>query len=215
MSATSTPFFNAHHSPIGAFASLTLGQPGCKGGFGLEREGPANEDVFVAVQDLDAHDFHALPFFAGADSTDAARYDVEGASGSMAAGAPDHAKNEKRQPVIRAFALDSVQRDFGLCRDTWRAGDLAFTIYTQLVAIPDPATAANADTAALRDALVPAVWAELTIDNRAGRKPRRGFFGNAGKDPDSRMRTWGADDFVAAGQGGHIGIFARAEPGVQ
>ncbi|MBC8040309.1 MAG: beta-xylosidase, partial [Opitutaceae bacterium] len=123
--------------------------------------------------------------------------------------------NEKRQPVIRAFALDSVQRDFGLCRDTWRAGDLAFTIYTQLVSIPDPAAAANADTAALRDALVPAVWAELTIDNRAGRKPRRGFFGYAGKDPYSMMRTWVADDFVAAGQGGHVGIFARSEPGVQ
>ncbi|WP_369404821.1 hypothetical protein [Piscibacillus salipiscarius] len=33
-------FFNAHHSPIGSFASFTLGFPGAGGGFDLEMAKP-------------------------------------------------------------------------------------------------------------------------------------------------------------------------------
>lgn len=40
-----TIFYNAHHSPIGAFASFTLGMPGAKGGLGLELQGPADQSV--------------------------------------------------------------------------------------------------------------------------------------------------------------------------
>jgi hypothetical protein len=199
----SSPFFNAHHSPVGAFATLTLGQPGAKGGFGLERGGPADEEVFIAIQDAKGPNFRALPFFSGADSTDAARYDVEAVSGST--------PGEKRLPVLRPFATTEIAREFELCRDTWRAGDLSFSIHTQTPSVPDPATAS---TAALRDALVPAVWAELTIDNRSGGAPRRGFFGFAGKDPYSFPRTWEGEGFVAVGQGPHLGIYARPAAGL-
>lgn len=196
------PWFNAHHSPIGAFATFTLGSPGARGGFGLERGGPANEDVFVAVEDREGGGFHALPFF-GPASDDATRYDVEAASQAAVADAP----------AFRPFTLAEVSRDFGVTRDTWRAGDLEFTLHTQVVPVPD-ATDAGADQAALRDALVPALWAELTIDNRDGTAPRRGFFGFTGKDPYTFMRTWAGEDFVAAGQGGQVGIFAANEPGL-
>ena len=36
-------FFNAHHSPIGAFASFTLGFPGKEGGFDLEQGRPPSK----------------------------------------------------------------------------------------------------------------------------------------------------------------------------
>ena len=42
--------FNAHHSPVGAFATFTLGFPGAKGGLGLELGGPADENIFIGVE---------------------------------------------------------------------------------------------------------------------------------------------------------------------
>jgi len=201
---TSQDLFNAHHSPIGAFATLTLGMPGAKGGFGLERGGPAEEEVFIALEEADGPDFRALPFFTpGADDSEADRYEVEGSTGT----------EENRRPSIRLkpFPLEAISRTFTLCRDTWQAGDLTFTLHTQVVPVPDPA---EAGLDALRDALVPAIWAEITIDNRSCAKTRRAFFGFNGKDPYTFMRTWTGDGFVAAGQGGHLGLFARSEAGV-
>ena len=194
-------WFNAHHSPLGAFASFTLGMPGARGGFGLERGGPAEEDVFIAIEDAAGGGFHALPFF-GAGTDDAARYEVESAV----------APGDEGLPAFRSFGREEVSRDFTATRDAWRAGDLVFTVHTQVVAIPDPETASEAE---LRAALIPAVWAELTIDNRAGTRPRRGFFGYSGKDPYTWMRTWSGPGFVAAGQGGVTAIFAPDEPGVK
>ncbi len=40
-----TIFYNAHHSPIGSFASFTLGYKGRNGGFGLELDKPAGQDI--------------------------------------------------------------------------------------------------------------------------------------------------------------------------
>ncbi len=193
-------WFNSHHAPIGAFATFTLGLPGARGGFGLERGGPADEDVYIAIEDAEGGGFHALPFF-GPASDEAARYDVEAAS----------IPAEDKIPPFRAFKLEQVSREFSAARDTWRAGDLAFTLHTQIVPAPDPAVASTEE---LRDALVPALWAELTLDNRSGLKTRRGFFGFAGKDPYSFMRTWTGEGFVAAGQGGQVAIFAATAPGI-
>jgi hypothetical protein len=203
-----SPWFNAHHAPIGAFATFTLGQPGARGGFGLERGGPADEDVYIGIEDREGGGFHALPFF-GPGADDAARYDVEAAAN------PGNASEGGR--AFRPFATTEVERDFGVARDTWRAGDLEFSLHTQVVPVPEPAARAAglvADEGALRDALIPAVWAELTLDNRGGMRPRRGFFGFAGKDPYTFPRTWEGEGFVAAGQGGQVGIFAAAEPGL-
>jgi hypothetical protein len=63
---TESIFFNAHHSPIGAFASFTLGYRGAKGGLGLEIGKPANQNVFIGLQSADGSGYEALPFFADA-----------------------------------------------------------------------------------------------------------------------------------------------------
>ena len=39
-------FFNTQHSPIGSFASFTLGAKGAVGGLGLELGKPADQNVF-------------------------------------------------------------------------------------------------------------------------------------------------------------------------
>ena len=68
--AMSPVHFNAHHSPVGAFASFTLGYPGPSGGLGLELGGPVTESVFIGAESRDGKGYEALPFFgSSADSS--------------------------------------------------------------------------------------------------------------------------------------------------
>ena len=71
-----TIFYNTQHSPIGSFASFTLGAKGQKGGLGLELGKPADQNVFIGLEDTDAKGFSCLPFFnSGID--DLSRFNIE------------------------------------------------------------------------------------------------------------------------------------------
>ncbi len=180
-------FFNAHHSPVGAFATFTLGYRGPKGGLGLELGKPADENIFIGAERRDGRGYEALPFFASsADS--ARRYDVS---------ADDAPKPGKVLP----FSEKLIRRAFGPGSDTWTAGDLTFSIYSAPKSVPDPS---GATRSALQSALVPAVFAELTLDNRKGKRPRKVFFGYEGSNPYYNTRR--LDDvsrgrFTGVGQG--------------
>lgn len=188
--------FNAHHAPVGAFATFTLGYPGPKGGLGLELGRPPDENVFIGVARRDGRGYEALPFFASsADS--ALRYDV----------------GTNAQPVpgkVRPFAAKDISRRFSLGSDTWTAGDLTFSIYSAPKPVPDPERFGRAN---LRAALVPAVLAELTIDNRQGSCSRKAFFGWEGSNPFCNTRR--LDDvsrgrFTGIGQGSVTAIVSRS-----
>ncbi len=57
-------FFNAHHSPIGAFASFTLGFPGPGGGLDLELGQSPRKNVYVGAESVEQPGlYEALPFF--------------------------------------------------------------------------------------------------------------------------------------------------------
>ena len=71
------------------------------------------------------------------------------------------------------FPKERVTRDFRLTTDTWSTGDLSFTIYSPVRSIPDPARATDEE---LMEVLVPAVLAELTVDNRRGDETTAGLF---------------------------------------
>ncbi|MBB3112274.1 hypothetical protein FHS18_004360 [Paenibacillus phyllosphaerae] len=195
-------FFNAHHSPIGAFASFTLGFPGSGGGLDLELGRSPRQSVYIGVESKEqAGMYDALPFFAAADD-ESKRYDIEN---------PDPEPNKPK--IIIPFAKEAVEREFRLGTDTWRAGDITFTIYSQAQSVPDPATATDEE---LKLALVPSVLAELTIDNREGKAARRAFFGYQGSDPYSSMRR--VDDTMAgiAGIGqGRLTAITCADPDVR
>lgn len=180
-----SPFFNAHHSPIGAFATLTLGCKGAKGGLGLELAGPADEGIYVGVEEPEGGRFQALPLFGGHEEERAEDYDVE------------HLSDFQRPRAVRPFPDEAIVRTMGAGVDEWRAGDLTFRLVSPVRAVPDP-EAGDAD--ALRDAVCPAVLAELTVDNRAGAKPRRAFFGYAGSDRAAGMRVIDEDGLVGVGQ---------------
>ncbi len=112
-----------------------------------------------------------LPFF-GSSADSARRYDVGSAAPLI-------------QGKVRPIAAGKITRFFSLGTDTWRAGDLQFTNFSPGKSVPDPA---RASPAALRHALVPAVWTKLTLDNRQGKRERRIFFGYEGPHPFANMR---------------------------
>ena len=168
-------FFNAHHSPIGAFASFTLGYPGAKGGLGMELGKPSDQNVYIGLQADNENTYEALPFFVPIED-ESKRYDLE------------KTKEEGvTLPDIKNFKTASIKREFNLGTDTWKAGDLTFTIYNPVLPVPDPE---NADESELKKALLPAVFVELTVDNTKGSSVRRAYFGFEGNDPYYAMRQY-------------------------
>lgn len=166
-------FFNAHHSPMGAFASFTLGFPGSSGGLGLELGKPAEQNVYIGLESKDGRCFEALPFY-DENIDESKRYDLESTEGE---------KDESLKVV--SFKKDQIARNFNLSTDSWNAGDLTFTIYSPVYSIPDPQTASDED---LKKVFIPAVFAEITVDNTHGKHSRRAFFGYTGSDPYSNLR---------------------------
>ncbi len=192
-------YFNAHHSPIGAFASFTLGFPGEGGGLDLELGRSPKQSVYIGLERKDGTGYDTLPFHEFQSDDESKRYDIEN---------PDHNPNKPR--ILHPIAKEQVKRDFRLATDTWSAGDLTFRIYTQVRSVPDPAKASAEE---LAEVLVPAVLAELTIDNTGSDKPRRAFFGYKGTDPYSSIRR--LDDtmegYAGVGQGRFTAIVSQDE----
>lgn len=189
-----SPFYNAHHSPVGAFATLTLGMKGPKGGLGLELGGPANESIYVGAEERHGGRFRTLPFH-GCTEAAAEDYDVEGLSDTRYAGS------------VVPFSDSEFSRRMGAGVDEWTAGDLTFRVFSPPRAVPDP------DHEDARDVLAPSVLVELTLDNREGEHERRAFFGYAGSDKSVGMRILDEPGLVGIGQGTSIAI-ASADSGL-
>ncbi|MDR2694298.1 MAG: glycoside hydrolase family 52 protein [Chitinispirillales bacterium] len=179
------PFYNSQHSPVGAFASFTLGFKGASGGLGIGLSGPACRNVYIGAESAERPgQFLALPFYNEARDhhveTEPAAQDIWGDGGI---GNP---------PVkITQFADDEIVRLTTPARDVWRCGDLEFKIYTPFPSVPDMTLEAefmSIDPTITKDVLIPAVFAELTLDNSAGASPRKVFFGYEGNDPYCAMR---------------------------
>ena len=154
--------FNAHHSPVGAFSTFTLGYRGPKGGFGCELAKPADQHVFVGCESADTPGaFEALPFFGNSGNAES-DFVVEEQGDSLRK-APLHAMDEQ-----------TLSRNFSACVDRWNRNDFTFTVYSPTWQIPDPE---NAGESELKRILIPAVFAEITLDNRHCARKRRVFFG--------------------------------------
>lgn len=172
---------------MGAFSSFTLGYKGACGGLGLELAGPANQNVYIGLQADKEDIFEMMPFF-GDYSNDKQRFDSN--------------ENFVQSSRIKFFQQDRIKRDFRLCTDIWSAGDLTCAIYSPVESIPDPV---NSSGNALKSAILPAVFVELTVDNTKGESDRRAIFGYQGNDPYSFMRhisqDYQGDRLKGIGQG--------------
>lgn len=172
--------YNSHHSPVGAFSSFTLGHPGAKGGFGPELGQPADQHIYIGAERIDEPGvFEALPFFE--ESEDIQEDFVVHEQG-----------DEDRRAPVRAIAWDRIQRELKPCSDSWKTDDLAFTLYTPTWSIPEPDGTNDEE---LKKILIPAIFAELTIDNTRGSTPRRAFFGYQPSNQENHVReNWNLKD---------------------
>ncbi|MGN7760275.1 glycoside hydrolase family 52 protein [Paenibacillus sp. 22594] len=190
-------FYNAHHSPIGAFASFTLGFKGAAGGFDLEAGKPPRQNIFIGLERKDGSGYDTLPFHEQGGDDESKRYDIEN---------PDPNPNKPR--ILHPFADEEIVRKFNLTTDSWSAGDLTFRIYSPVRPVPDPATATEEE---LKQVLLPALLVELEVDNTTGQSARRAFFGYQGNDPYSAMRRLDESDsgLTGIGQGRFLAIAAE------
>ncbi len=186
------PFYNTQHSPVGAFASFTLGALGANGGLGLELAGPAKENFWIGCEDRDSNAIQVLPFFQATGDAEA-QFGVEAAK-------------SLRIPLL-PFAPSEITRKLSAGHDTWLAGDMRFTLFTQAPRLPDPELE---DSLQLKCGLVPAVLCEIEIDNRKGLDCRKVVFGWQGSDLQGAMRCVDADDTVGIAQGLNKGFFGAS-----
>jgi hypothetical protein len=165
-------FFNAQHSPIGAFASFTLGAKGARGGFGLEMGKPADQNVYIGLEDIEKeNEFQCLPFFE-AEEEKSKNFAIS-------------LSRDRPEVTLCCFADAEIDRVISPGRDQWKAGDITFTIYSPLAKAPDPdQESANI----LKLAYVPAVTVQIDVDNRKGQTSRRVVFGFQENDPTRALR---------------------------
>lgn len=222
--------FNAHHSPMGAYFTFTCGHFGSRGGLAVEAGRPANQDIYIGVKDGDRHaksPLRCLPFYKGAGEdgaqpelpeaaqqamtataeqagADADRYLVEQAEKDDDLADPDA---DIKQSKVVAYGKDQITRHYGWASDRWQTPDFSFAIHSPFFSIPDPATSSALP---MQLALLPAITAELTIDNRRSETTRTAVFALNLNQPGGRM----LDEGIGAGRVGfavrrHLGVAAE------
>jgi hypothetical protein len=170
--------FNAQHSPMGAFMTFACGQFGSRGGIGAQIGKPANHDLFIGVKDgsrFDAAPLKCLPFYSSARPGGAGAADFQGEQAGPS--------EQNVAPKVIVYGREEIRRQYGWATDAWSTDDFTFTIFTPFDKIPDPAVSAPS---AMRHALIPAVVAELLVDNTRGRRPRTAFFAMNFNEPGWR-----------------------------
>jgi hypothetical protein len=168
--------YYSHHSPFGAYSTFTLGRFGKGGGFALESGQVPSQNVFVAYSRPN-EPVRALPFYQGSVSG------AENFTGQAAS-----TENAFAKAGWVPFKAEEITRSLKWASDTWKAGDLRFTIFTPVQSLADFEYEL---TDKLKLALCPALIAELEFDNSQSKTPGWAFFGvgNIGKP----MRVLGQD----------------------
>ncbi|MBN8215018.1 MAG: beta-xylosidase [Spirochaetes bacterium] len=164
--------FHAHHSPVGAYGSLTLGLFNANGGFALEKGSPADQAVYVGW--IQGGRGRMFPFYKGASDEEAAY----------------HAGAKASDELIRPFAADEIAREYGWATDSFRAPAIRFDILSPFYRLTEIRLA---DRETLQRESCPALWLRLHFDNRGGKEPLTGVFGIQAPEK-SRRPLESADD---------------------
>lgn len=140
--------------PIGANATFALEYPGNRdgllGGLGISDEigDPPNDNIYIG---------------SGSSSSENDEFK-----------SLPFFDRETSESSLTCFKDNSIERDYRIATDTWSAEDLTFQLYSPIQSIPNPRTS---NSNSLKEALVPAVFFELTIDNTNSAESQTAFFG--------------------------------------
>jgi hypothetical protein len=200
----STPWFMTHHAPWGSSCSLTFGKAGS--GVSIDRRRPQVEhdaDLLVAWG-RGPGTVRALPFITGNVAMDQETVQMHAAGGRR----PDSFRE-----AWQVLPASAVERTLEPDCDTFDAGELRLRVVHPCDRIADP-TAPTTRAADVADALLPAVWLELTIDNRAHDVPAHAVLGLA-HARTGRMRPlpWQDPGLAGIAFDDDWALAARAEPG--
>src|SRR4051794_27033210 len=201
--------FNAHHSPMGAYWSFTLGHHGTRGGFDVQSGKPGNQDVYIGIKRGPRDDRSApiicLPFFDNAQAPD------RSAEAFLAAGQSAGAAASKLSS-IGTYSAPEISRRYGWATDRWTTADFDFTMYTPFGGIVDPT---ETHPSMSRVCLMPGVVATLTIDNTTGTETKTGFFAikfhERGVHALPQQHGWRGKERLGFGLGRNIGFQAMLE----
>ena len=184
--------FHTHHGAFGAYGSFTIGLMGAGGGFNIgDGRRPATGEVHIGV--VRRGKATLLPFSKPSEA-DLSTFASE---------------NPVRGPMrVSTFPVDSVQRELGWATDTWRAGELGFSLATPFDSVPDPRIAG---WEGLSDHLLPAVWADLSLDNSGSDEPALLVAGLA--PGDSGVAPLDLPGLVGLSLQGRFGMAASSDSG--
>ena len=149
------PSFHAHHSPMGALASFTMGAHHAKGGMGLELTEAFQGTISIGYQDGQGR-LHLLPTFEGSDHNEAERY----------------VENQGLE-ATKDRIIDDITREYLWATDRFSSPEVQLEIITPFFSIPDPEKASPKD---LAFACCPAIHVKVNFHNDSDEN-WRGFFG--------------------------------------
>lgn len=149
-------FFQAIHSPVGAESGFAMGYLYHGGGFATEQDNIPEQNLYIGIKR--GNQLKCLPFFAGSQSSAEAAFTQ---------------KDSEEQETLDTYRPEEIQRNLGYGTDTFQTGDLCFQLFSPVRDLPDPLSASLEEA---RLAFCPAILAQFTIDNSAGKEAAEGFF---------------------------------------
>jgi hypothetical protein len=184
--------FHTHHGAFGAYGSFTLGLAGAGGGFNVhDGRGPARGEVHIGVVRRGQASFFPFSRPSEADLS------------AFATARPG------REPLrVSTIPMETVQRELGWATDTWRAGELGFSLATPFDSVPDPRIVG---WDGLSDHILPATWAELSLDNSGSDESALLVAGIAAGD--TGIVPFDLPGMVGIGLQGRVGIAAPSKSG--
>jgi len=166
-SVKSDPLFMTHHSPIGAWSSLTFGLPGKGVSINHESAMVENTADFLVAVSRGPGKVRALPFIYGEGGPDAELQQV-----NQGQGQPKPSNNIKdRWSFINPAKLT---RTLTACVDQYSVDGLTLRVFTPHPPLPDPD---HASPETMQFACCPGILMELTIDNLGCNRTAFGFMG--------------------------------------
>lgn len=191
-----TPAFNTHHSPVGAWSSMTFGLPG--DGIGIETESLVHQSIgdLVVACSRGTGKTMALPFFTSLK--------VEDYEGGKAGNALPG--DFKSWHVIPARELE---RTLTPGTDEFHGGDLRLRVISPRL----PSGLSSAPDFSSPGA-IPALLIELEVDNSAHDEPATGFLGIAKSLARPRALDWADASLAGIGYQDRWALAAKASDSV-
>ncbi len=153
--------YHSQHSPLGAFASFTIGLVDSPGGFGHALRGPAKQNVFIGFR-RGSDTWKILPFLHQTQSHISA---FTGEAVHLDAPA---------KPPFETIRPEQYDRQLTWASDVWTSGEFSFGLRSPFSRIKEPTTLSEAEA---RFHFAPVVCGFISYDNSKGTEPVELVFG--------------------------------------